>query len=155
MKSADSERTHEEHVGEPETVLPTAVSSPSDTGLVTEAKAEDETPRILGAAWAVRWVVKYGYRMVRRVVVAVVGFSVLLVGLVMVIGPGPAVVVIPLGLAILAVEFRWARRLLRYCRQRLQSGIHDLAQRTGMTTKSTEKDDENSTGEKSRRNCGA
>lgn len=44
--------------------------------------------------------------------VAVIGFTVLLIGLAMVVLPGPAVVVIPLGLAILATEFIWARRLL-------------------------------------------
>lgn len=48
----------------------------------------------------------------RRAVVAVIGFTVLLIGLAMVVLPGPAVVVIPLGLAILATEFVWARRLL-------------------------------------------
>jgi tellurite resistance protein TerC len=48
----------------------------------------------------------------RRLIVIVVGFSVLLIGLAMVILPGPAMIVIPLGLAILAMEFVWARRLL-------------------------------------------
>ncbi|MFS8084027.1 MAG: PGPGW domain-containing protein [Acidobacteriota bacterium] len=48
----------------------------------------------------------------RRAVVAVIGFSVLLIGVAMVVLPGPAIVVIPLGLAILATEFVWARRLL-------------------------------------------
>ena len=50
---------------------------------------------------------------VRRLIVAVVGFTVLLIGLAMIVLPGPAVVVIPIGLAILATEFVWARRLLR------------------------------------------
>lgn len=48
----------------------------------------------------------------RRAVVAVIGFTVLLIGVAMVVLPGPAIVVIPLGLAILATEFLWARRLL-------------------------------------------
>jgi uncharacterized protein (TIGR02611 family) len=48
----------------------------------------------------------------RRAVVAVIGFTVLLIGLAMVVLPGPAVIVIPLGLAILATEFVWAKRLL-------------------------------------------
>jgi len=48
----------------------------------------------------------------RRAVVAVIGFTVLLIGVAMVVLPGPAVIVIPLGLAILATEFVWARRLL-------------------------------------------
>ena len=52
----------------------------------------------------------------RRAVVAVIGFTVLLIGLAMVVLPGPAVIVIPLGLAILATEFVWARRLLEKAR---------------------------------------
>lgn len=48
----------------------------------------------------------------KRLVMIVVGFTVLAVGLVMVVTPGPAVLVIPIGLAILATEFVWARRLL-------------------------------------------
>lgn len=42
----------------------------------------------------------------------VVGSTVLLIGVALVFLPGPAVVVIPIGLAILAAEFVWARRLL-------------------------------------------
>ena len=53
----------------------------------------------------------------RRIVIAVVGTSVLLLGIVMLITPGPALVVIPVGLAILAVEFVWARRWLRKLRE--------------------------------------
>ncbi len=52
------------------------------------------------------------WKQARRVVVAVVGGSVLLVGLTLLVLPGPAVVVIPVGLAILATEFVWARRWL-------------------------------------------
>ncbi|MCF7668351.1 MAG: PGPGW domain-containing protein [Verrucomicrobia bacterium] len=49
----------------------------------------------------------------RRLVVAVIGFTVVFLGILMLVFPGPAIVVIPLGLAILASEFIWARRLLR------------------------------------------
>jgi tellurite resistance protein TerC len=52
----------------------------------------------------------------KRAVVAVIGFTVLLIGVAMVVLPGPAIVVIPLGLAILATEFVWARRLLAKAR---------------------------------------
>lgn len=55
----------------------------------------------------------------RRGVVTVVGFTVLSVGIAMMVLPGPAVVVIPLGLAILATEFVWARRLLDRARTTL------------------------------------
>jgi uncharacterized protein (TIGR02611 family) len=56
-------------------------------------------------------------RQARRLVVIVVGFTVLLIGVAMLVLPGPAVVVIPLGLAILATEFVWAGRLLNRLRQ--------------------------------------
>ena len=49
---------------------------------------------------------------VRRIVVGMVGSVVLLVGAAMVFLPGPAFVMIPLGLAILATEFPWARTWL-------------------------------------------
>ena len=52
-------------------------------------------------------------RIAKRIVVSVLGFSVIIIGLVMIVTPGPAIVVIPAGLAILAVEFAWARRWLR------------------------------------------
>ena len=47
-----------------------------------------------------------------RVLVMLAGFTVLLGGLAMLVLPGPALAVIPLGLAILALEFAWAERLL-------------------------------------------
>ena len=47
----------------------------------------------------------------RKVFAGVVGGTVLLVGVVMIIAPGPAVVVIPLGLMILGSEFIWAQRM--------------------------------------------
>lgn len=57
------------------------------------------------------------YRLLRRLVVAVLGLSVLAVGLALLVLPGPAFVVIPIGLGILAVEFEWARRWLRRLRE--------------------------------------
>jgi uncharacterized protein (TIGR02611 family) len=53
---------------------------------------------------------------VRKIIAGVVGGLVLLAGLAMVFLPGPAFVVIPLGLAILATEFAWARHYLRKAR---------------------------------------
>jgi tellurite resistance protein TerC len=65
-------------------------------------------------------------RHVRRVLVFLFGISVLLVGIAMIIGPGPAVVVIPLGLGILATEFLWARRILDSLKRRL-ADAHTVA----------------------------
>jgi uncharacterized protein (TIGR02611 family) len=47
-----------------------------------------------------------------RVLYGVVGFTLLLAGLAMLVLPGPAFVVIPIGLALLSLEFAWAERLL-------------------------------------------
>lgn len=57
-----------------------------------------------------------GIRTARRLVVGVIGATVLLGGLALLVLPGPALVVIPIGLGILAVEFEWARRWLRRAR---------------------------------------
>lgn len=58
------------------------------------------------------------YRWARRIAVAVVGGTVLAIGLALLVLPGPAFVVIPLGLAILGAEFAWARHWLRRVKQR-------------------------------------
>lgn len=51
-------------------------------------------------------------RQAKRLIVIVIGFTVLLIGLALIVLPGPAFVVIPIGLGILATEFAWARKLL-------------------------------------------
>ena len=61
----------------------------------------------------VRRTLHLGYRTARKIVVGVVGTTVLLLGAAMIVLPGPAVLVIPLGLGILGIEFAWARRWLR------------------------------------------
>jgi hypothetical protein len=50
---------------------------------------------------------------VRKTIVGVVGGSILLAGFALLFLPGPAFVVIPLGLAVLATEFGWARHYLK------------------------------------------
>ena len=47
-----------------------------------------------------------------RVAFGVAGAAVTLAGLVMLVTPGPAFVLIPIGLAMLSMEFAWAERLL-------------------------------------------
>jgi len=62
------------------------------------ANGESLARRLVRAAW--------------RSIVLVVGGTVVAIGVAMIVLPGPAFVVIPAGLAILATEFVWARRLL-------------------------------------------
>jgi tellurite resistance protein TerC len=56
-------------------------------------------------------------KIVKRVIVSVVGATVLLIGIALLVLPGPAFVVIPIGLAILATEYAWARRWLKKARE--------------------------------------
>ena len=67
-----------------------------------------------------KWLQKFSKRTgldrnprIRKFVVALIGGTILLIGLALVVLPGPAVVVIPIGLALLASEFAWARRIIR------------------------------------------
>ena len=59
-------------------------------------------------------------KLIVRIGLIVVGFTVLLAGLVMVVFPGPALAVIPVGLAILSLEFTWAARLLEVALQQAE-----------------------------------
>lgn len=61
------------------------------------------------------------YKAARRIVIAVVGATVILIGIVMIVAPGPAIIVIPLGLAILGVEFAWARLWLKKLRRMISN----------------------------------
>ena len=56
----------------------------------------------------------------KKLVISVIGFTVLLIGLAMVVLPGPAFIVIPIGLGILAAEFVWARKFLEKVRNKFQ-----------------------------------
>jgi hypothetical protein len=61
-------------------------------------------------------------KIVRRIIVSVIGVTVLLMGIALLVLPGPAFVVIPIGLAILATEYAWARHWLKRAR-RIASGV--------------------------------
>jgi tellurite resistance protein TerC len=65
------------------------------------------------------------YPWARRIVVAVIGGSIVVIGVAMVVLPGPAIVVIPLGLGVLGLEFAWARHWLR----RLRATASDVVNR--------------------------
>lgn len=61
------------------------------------------------------------YRTARRIAVLAVGSTVVLLGIVMLVTPGPGLIVIPIGLAILGVEFAWARLWLRRVRESIST----------------------------------
>ncbi len=66
------------------------------------------------------------YRQARRLVVLLVGVSVLLFGVALIFLPGPAIVVIPAGLAILSLEFAWARAFLLRIRREISARNRQL-----------------------------
>lgn len=59
-------------------------------------------------------------RHTKRVIIFVIGGTVLLFGIVLIFIPGPAIIVIPIGLAILATEFIWARKLLHRVKEKVK-----------------------------------
>lgn len=63
-----------------------------------------------------RWIKKLGLDhspRLRKTLVAIIGVTLLLFGLALIVLPGPAFIVIPLGLAVLATEFAWAKRVVK------------------------------------------
>lgn len=52
-------------------------------------------------------------KQIKKIIIAVVGFTILVLGLLMIVLPGPAFIFIPLGLTILASEFVWAEMWLK------------------------------------------
>jgi uncharacterized protein (TIGR02611 family) len=56
-----------------------------------------------------------------RAVFVVAGFTVLGAGLALLVLPGPAFAIIPIGLAMLALEFAWAERLLEIAVDRAEA----------------------------------
>jgi uncharacterized protein (TIGR02611 family) len=63
---------------------------------------------------ALRWLA----RGARRSVIFLAGAALMLAGLAMLFLPGPGIATVLLGLALLATEFQWARRLLTWARCR-------------------------------------
>ena len=52
------------------------------------------------------------YKQIKRLAIFLIGISIVLIGCILFFTPGPAIIVIPAGLALLATEFIWAKKLL-------------------------------------------
>ena len=98
-------------------------SFPSMSPAPESTSGEDET-NVRGGWCATIWCP------IRKGFVLVIGLTVLLIGIIMIVTPGPAIVVIPLGLAILATEFIWARHLLHYAKEWIAKRYHQLKGKT-------------------------
>ena len=71
------------------------------------------------------------YRIAKRIAIGIVGGSVLVVGVCMIVLPGPAFIVIPVGLGILGIEFAWARIWLKKVKARAQALTKSFTNRNG------------------------
>ncbi len=67
------------------------------------------------------------YRQARRVVILILGSSVVLIGAVLLVLPGPGLLTIVLGLALLALEFAWAQRWLKRLKDTTITARHNVA----------------------------
>jgi uncharacterized protein (TIGR02611 family) len=77
--------------------------------------------RVAGWVWfpfgvTVRFILRNG----RRIGVTIAGLFLVLVGLAMLVLPGPGIVVIIAGLAILATEYVWAERMLNLAKAKAE-----------------------------------
>ncbi len=66
-------------------------------------------------------------RLLRRIAVTIAGAVILAVGVVLLVAPGPGLVVIALALAVFAIEYQWARRHLAAVQARARSAAHQAA----------------------------
>lgn len=92
-------------------------------GIIASMKSVQDNAALLSPlANDLELLVIKSYKQARRAVIMIVGSSVLLIGVAMILLPGPAIIVIPLGLSILAIEFGWARRWLRKIKTKIAGG---------------------------------
>ena len=73
----------------------------------------------------VRFLMKNG----KRIAVSVLGLVLVLAGLVMLVLPGPGVLLLIAGLAVLATEYVWAQRMLNYAKQKAEQAKNAVLRR--------------------------
>ncbi len=58
-------------------------------------------------------------KQLKKIVVGIIGITILAIGLIMILTPGPAFLVIPFGLSILATEYIWADNVLKKLKEKI------------------------------------
>lgn len=59
-------------------------------------------------------------KQLKRIIIAIIGGTIVVIGLFMIVLPGPAFIVIPLGLSILATEFIWAKKMIERFKEQFE-----------------------------------
>jgi len=99
------------------------------------AKADRRHPCRVSVRDTLRFLVRSGW----RVAVAIVGLVVTVAGLIMMVTPGPGILLIAAGLGILGTEFAWARRLRDTAIDSAKRGARRITRRgTGSVAPETE-----------------
>jgi uncharacterized protein (TIGR02611 family) len=76
------------------------------------------------------WVVlRFIARSGKRIAVTAAGFVLLLTGIVLMVTPGPGILLIIAGLAVLAIEYVWAERLLNLAKHKAVQAKDTIARR--------------------------
>ena len=73
-------------------------------------------------------------RLLRRIIVTIAGTVILAVGVVLLVAPGPGLLVIALALVVFGLEYEWARRRLAAVRARARSAADKAAASRAATT---------------------
>jgi tellurite resistance protein TerC len=85
------------------------MKQPSDAGR--------NTPSLLARA-ASLLLAAFSPRQARRAAILLMGSTLVLFGAALLVLPGPGILTVAIGLSVLAIEFAWARRLLKRLKQR-------------------------------------
>lgn len=88
-------------------------------GVLASLRSQRRAPAALLGAYAEELEVYMDmtWRQTRKLFILLIGLTMVVIGIAMIVLPGPALVVIPMGLAVLATEFVWARTLLNRLRR--------------------------------------
>jgi len=97
-------------------------------GILTSLFHEDTAPLLSPLEEEMEELASITLRQARRVVILVVGSTLLILGLVMIVAPGPGFLTVFLSLALLGLEFAWARRWLSTTKERLREMREDVEQ---------------------------
>jgi len=77
------------------------------------------------------------YKVAKRVAIGIVGGTVLLLGVIMMVTPGPGLAGILAGLGILAIEFAWARSWLKKVKAKSKEVAQSIMRRKNGATVGT------------------
>jgi tellurite resistance protein TerC len=89
-------------------------------GVLTSVFHEDTAPLLSPLEEEMEELAVVTLRQARKVVILVVGSTLLLLGLLMIVTPGPGFLTVFLGLALLGIEFAWARVWLAKVKERIR-----------------------------------